>query len=328
MKFPSLGVVIGRFQVDALHRGHLELLKAVNSRHERMLVLIGDRISPATATNPLPYAFRERMVRDAFPNAVVLPLLDCPSNEEWSERVDAAVKVVAANGDVVLYSGRDGFLPCYSGRYKTEQLDFGVDALTATQVREDIVRFPSHNSEFRAGMIYALNTLHHRTFHTVDIAMLRWSRDVLEVLLAQKPNETRWQFPGGFVDAGETFAKAARREMMEETGLTCEHRMEFVRDYFIDDWRVRRQKGVDHKTVLMRTWYGWGRPTAGDDVAKVEWFDLYYVVKNLEELIVPHHRELVEDLEVEMTAECEKRQKKVVAAQFNDEPFVTITEKA
>ena len=45
----------------------------------------------------------------------------------------------------------------------------------------------------------------------------------LEVLLIQRkghPFMTRWAFPGGFADKGETLAQTAARELEEETGLT------------------------------------------------------------------------------------------------------------
>ena len=49
----DVGVVIGRFQVDELHAGHVELLNTVQAKHPNMLVLLGSKPSPPDADYPL-----------------------------------------------------------------------------------------------------------------------------------------------------------------------------------------------------------------------------------------------------------------------------------
>jgi|GEM_PF-1556200 len=53
------------------------------------------------------------------------------------------------------------------------------------------------------------------------------------VLLLRRPGETKWDMPGGGVDAGETIAAAYTREVIEETGLSvrsCKPIYTFLRD--------------------------------------------------------------------------------------------------
>lgn len=45
---------------------------------------------------------------------------------------------------------------------------------------------------------------------------------VLLIRRGRPPAEGQWSVPGGGVEAGETLAEAARRELREETGLDCE----------------------------------------------------------------------------------------------------------
>jgi 8-oxo-dGTP pyrophosphatase MutT (NUDIX family) len=40
-----------------------------------------------------------------------------------------------------------------------------------------------------------------------------------EVLLQRRSDRNSWGFPGGIMELGESFEEAARREVMEETGL-------------------------------------------------------------------------------------------------------------
>lgn len=97
-----------------------------------------------------------------------------------------------------------------------------------------------------------------------------------QVLLCRRgkpPNVGSWTLPGGAQDLGETCEAAARRELMEETGLSvgelhfCAHVDTIRRD---PDGRVRF-----HYTILdfAGRWIG-GEPVAGSDVSEVQWAPL------------------------------------------------------
>ena len=47
-------------------------------------------------------------------------------------------------------------------------------------------------------------------------------RGEVEVLLVHRPHRGDWSFPKGKREPGETDEQCARREVWEETGLTCE----------------------------------------------------------------------------------------------------------
>ncbi|MDO4862666.1 MAG: NUDIX hydrolase [Ruminococcus sp.] len=50
-----------------------------------------------------------------------------------------------------------------------------------------------------------------------------------EVLLQKRRDNGRWDYPAGSMELGESFEECARREVLEETGLTC-GRLEFFMD--------------------------------------------------------------------------------------------------
>ena len=101
-------------------------------------------------------------------------------------------------------------------------------------------------------------------------AYIARSECVLLVRRARPP--CVWSFPGGLVEIGETLSAAARREVMEETGLAVEiERLATVLDVIRPDdaGRIERHFVL---AVFVAHAVG-GELQAGDDAAEAEWVD-------------------------------------------------------
>ena len=93
-----------------------------------------------------------------------------------------------------------------------------------------------------------------------------------EVLLIRRRDNGLWDVPGGRVEVGEATEAAARRELLEETGveagplelLSVFSGLETLHTY--PDGNT-----VAWVTVLYLCRSFWGEPVAGDDAAEVGW---------------------------------------------------------
>ncbi len=100
------------------------------------------------------------------------------------------------------------------------------------------------------------------------------------VLIERKNPPFGWAIPGGFVDYGECFEDAARREAKEETGLTVQLQRQLLT--YSDPKRDARQHTAS--TVFIAT--ATGRPVAADDAQQAEIFFAH----NLPPLAFDHAR--------------------------------------
>jgi ADP-ribose pyrophosphatase YjhB (NUDIX family) len=107
------------------------------------------------------------------------------------------------------------------------------------------------------------------------------------VLIQRKNPPLGWALPGGFVDYGETVEEAARREMVEETGLMVE--LLGILGVYSDPARDPRQ----HTRAGVCGGRASGRPLAGDDAQDLARFSPDRLPPNLcfdHALILEHYR--------------------------------------
>lgn len=93
---------------------------------------------------------------------------------------------------------------------------------------------------------------------------------VLLVRRGRAPSLGLWAVPGGAVEAGETLAQAAEREVREETGVFVKARDPV---HAFDVIRRGRAGEIEHHYVvidLLADYIG-GEPVAGDDAVEAAW---------------------------------------------------------
>lgn len=104
----------------------------------------------------------------------------------------------------------------------------------------------------------------------VSVAVRR-GPTVLLVKRGREPSRGSYAFPGGRVEAGEDAEQAARRELLEETGLDVGD-LAPVREYLIGGTKDGR--AMRYRLMVFSGVHQGGEAVAGDDADEAGWYDL------------------------------------------------------
>ena len=274
-KKPGVGVVVGRFQVDQLTEGHLDLLAKANE-HARMCIIIGVT-SQVTQDNPLDYPSREQMLRESYPRATFLPIHDQPLDKLWVQNLDQMVGSLYQFSEKTFYAGRDsGFVVAYEscmGKSRIVEVD-EVPNISGSIERQKIAQDMGTSRAWRAGIIHAAYNQYPRINLCVDIGVTRRTDDgKTQILVGSRVNEGgAYRLPGGHVDVTDLTAEhAAARELHEETGLEVGN-MRYVGNFRVKSWRMSKNNVIF--TSLYHAEYLSGHGVGMDDLDNVAWMDI------------------------------------------------------
>lgn len=158
----SVGAIVGRFQLADLHEAHKFLIDTVVNNHKKSIILLGVTRAIGTAENPIRIPSRENildfqsrlyMLQEEYPNTVIVSVQDKEDDHVWSKQVDDKIREIFPTEKVLLYGGRDSFVPYYHGKFPTKCLDPKI-YISATMQRNMISKEVLKDSNFRRGQIY------------------------------------------------------------------------------------------------------------------------------------------------------------------------------
>ena len=287
----NVGVIIARFQTPYLHEGHKALMAEVADNHDKLIIVLGVCPVRGSRKNPYDYFTREKMIKREYPEVVVLPLSDHPSDTQWSENLDSILVTTCPAESFTLYGSRDSFIPYYFGKNKTVELPEHGDH-NATELRQKYADKVFDSQDFRAGILYAYHNQYAKVYPTVDIAVYR--NNGKEILLGKKSNNMKWRLIGGYVDpTDKKLEDAALRELEEEAGPIKVQNMTYVMSTKVDDWRYRGE--VDKIiTTVFSCEYVSGEIKAQDDICELGWHEVAKLQRMIErEEITPEHVDII-----------------------------------
>ena len=278
----NIGVVVGRFQVDELHEGHVSLLDTVQEKSDEMIVVLGTGPLPTTCRKPLPFETRKAMIEKDYPKAIVVEHLDHHDDSVWSSQLDSLISTVTAIheliGPVTLYHSRDSFKEYYTGDNKTEEITEADIGVSGTIRRKHIAKNPLRTQDFAKGVIWANENRFPTVYGAVDAMIFRDPKEIEkpEILLITKTGRKGYMFPGGFTDPTSiSDEQDAAREVWEECSIiVSENELQYIGSKNVDDWRYNSEPDC----IRSRMFLGYSvdnelEPIAGDDAETAQWVD-------------------------------------------------------
>jgi len=135
---------------------------------------------------------------------------------------------------------------------------------------------------------------------TADVVLLGRRQDgalcVLLIRRAWEPFKDCWALPGGHVEVGEDTESAARRELVEETGLKARF-LELVGAYGAPGRDPRGRYVTFAYTAAVGA--PLPTPTAGDDAAEARWWPVFELAFSNERVAFDHWTLIVDAINAE-----------------------------
>jgi len=157
----TLGVIISRMQVPYLTESHINMIRTIQERHNKVVIFLGVT-HQINNKNPLSFDIRKQMIQPLMrEHDIIIPLKDIDDNKEWVNQVDFLTDSLLYKGETaILYGGRDSFIPFYkkdNGQFDCIEL-LPEDNDSGTELRNlATIKLPVYSREISEAIIYTLN---------------------------------------------------------------------------------------------------------------------------------------------------------------------------
>ena len=160
-----LAVIVGRFQVDDLHKGHRHLIQMAIDNSDKVCIFVGiPHNQRPNVNNPLDYLTRMFMLLDRYPEVCIHPIIDHESDREWSYDLDRRLEYYK-DYDIVLYGSRHSFVENYYGHYPCIVVP-EIQSTSGTEGRNNLK--PVYNRDYRIGVIDTINKLNKNNYGSIS----------------------------------------------------------------------------------------------------------------------------------------------------------------
>ncbi len=278
----TIGLFIGRFQ--PLHKGHVEMIKALSRNLDKIIVGIGSSNKSNTQENPFTADEREMMLELSLQNSGLnYKIVRIPDVNDYSIWFDV-VEEVCPKFDVVFSNNEIVKKLAEKKGYQTQGLP-ASQYISASTVRDMLIQGEDCSKYLTKETMHVLHEIkgverlkkiykiaeHNNPPTAVDIIIEYHNPDFKGIVLierGQDPFKGSWALPGGFQEYGDTLERTAMKETDEETGLSIT---------LLTQLKVYSEKDRDprgHVNSIGFVARGTGDLKAGDDAAKVRVFPL------------------------------------------------------
>jgi len=113
-----------------------------------------------------------------------------------------------------------------------------------------------------------------------------------KVVLIQPRDRAAWSLPKGLIEPGETPERGATREVLEETGLSCDivSRIDTIKYSYIAKWETPPTRIFKVVTFFLSRFTGGDMDKHDHEVDQVEWFTMEDAIQRA---TYPQEREIL-----------------------------------
>lgn len=168
----KVGIIIGRFQVSKLTKGHLHLIDSVRRDFgDNTIIFIGEtKHSERTSHDPLPYEARKAMINESYSRIDKIFLIrDIGDYPKWVKKLDEKIELlkeleeIPKDSEIYICGSRDSVVDRYKeygGIHNTKQYPDVKDlnkTVSGTDQRNEVIKYyvPSwDNEELREFLVW------------------------------------------------------------------------------------------------------------------------------------------------------------------------------